>query len=107
MGNFVLQMHKLIAHKMFMLAGGTYTNEVLSLPIPSPQGSPSKALHAATKVWDSAAARLKETKSCWQSKTSSRYSGYIQLQIRKKKKKITHTCKLVTPLSSSEKFHSL
>lgn len=60
MGNFVVQVHKLIARKMFMLAGGTYTNEVLSFPIPGPQGSPSKALQAATKVWDSAASHLKE-----------------------------------------------
>lgn len=59
-GNFALQMHKLIAHKMFTLAGGTYTNEVLSLPIPTPNGSPCKALQAATKVWDCAASHLKE-----------------------------------------------
>lgn len=58
--NFALQMHKLIAHKRFTLAGGTYTNEVLSLPTPSPQRSPSKALEAATKSWDCAASPVKE-----------------------------------------------
>lgn len=60
LGNFVLQMHKFIAHKRFTLVGGTYTNEVLSLPILSSQGSPSKALQAATKLWDCAASHLKE-----------------------------------------------
>lgn len=43
-----------------MLAGRTYTNEVLSLPTPSPQGSPSRALKEVTKVWDYAASHLKE-----------------------------------------------
>lgn len=56
MSNFVLQMHKLIAHKRFTLAGGTYINEVLSLPTPSP----SKTLEAATKLWDCAESHVKE-----------------------------------------------